>query len=551
MADYWLIVQQDGAERRFRLEQDETLLGQAADCDLRLAHPTVSRHHARLRREGDLFVLCDLGSTNGSFVDGVRADQARVSPGRPMRLGDVGLRIERRAGDIPLRIDIDGISPGSAEDAARTQPAGACVRFLLVELPRLLADSREARGAGPFARACVAALAATFPGSSICIQRRLGDAIALLAGDASVEESATVSRCDRPPYRFVWDAADAAAELPVLFALLGELLAFMESAPVAAGAGGSEPGPPAVPAPAPADQRMREIYRLAARIGRARDVNVLIEGESGTGKEVLAGYLHACAGGPDAPLVALNCAALPRDLLEAELFGIERGVATGVDARAGKFELADGGTLFLDEIGEMPADMQAKLLRVLQDGQVQRVGARAARRVEVRVIAATNGDLHALIEAGSFRRDLFHRIADWSVTLPPLRERPADLLALAGHFLETEMRRRGIASSGLGRDAVAALRKYDWPGNVRELEREMRRAALFLENGQILDAAQLSERLRETTGRPAGRESRLDEAQLREAIAAARGNMSAAAERLGIARSTLYRRMKALGLATD
>lgn len=544
---FWLVVQQDDARHRFRLDREVTLIGQSAECDLRLVHPTVSRKHATLVRDGDAFQLQDHGSTNGSFLDNERVERGRVEAGRLLRFGSVSARIERHAAsDMPLRIDLDNEFP-QPEAAMRTQLGSASARFVLVELPELIASVRTSHGPGALARGAVAALARTFPALELCVAHRLDGSDALLAGSVGLEESSpAVAVVESGAFRFAWKADGAAAELPALLGLIAQLLRLVDpesSAPRAP----SVAAAPALPEPGISDQRVREIYRLAGRIGPARDVHVLIEGESGTGKELLAAYLHA-ASAAAGPLLALNCAALAHDLLAAELFGIEKGVATGVDARPGKFELADGGTLFLDEIGEMSPDVQSQMLRVLQDGQVLRIGARVPRKVDVRIIAATNRDLRQLTERGAFRLDLYHRIADWSVTLPPLRERPADLLALAAHFLESEARRRGLARTGLSRDAVDVLRAYDWPGNIRELEREMRRAALFLDNGQVLDATQLSERIRSGGDRGGGRESVLDEATLRDAIAAAKGNMSAAAERLGVARSTLYRRLKSLGI---
>jgi transcriptional regulator with PAS, ATPase and Fis domain len=283
---------------------------------------------------------------------------------------------------------------------------------------------------------------------------------------------------------------------------------------------------------------------------------VLIGGESGTGKEVLARYVHAASPRAGAPFVALNCAALPRDLLETELFGIERGVATGVEARAGKFELAHGGTLFLDEIGDMALDTQARILRVLQEREVYRIGGQAPRKAAVRVVAATNRDVPALLAEGRFREDLYYRIATWVVELPPLRARAADIPNLAAHFLGRECGRRGVRARGISRAALEALRAYPWPGNVRQLENEMARAALFLADDDVLDTSRLSPFVRQPAAAADG--GRLEDALLhaeREAIRRALHahglDVSAAAATLGLGRSTLYRRMKALGLSNE
>ncbi|MEO1087351.1 MAG: sigma 54-interacting transcriptional regulator, partial [Acidobacteriota bacterium] len=243
----------------------------------------------------------------------------------------------------------------------------------------------------------------------------------------------------------------------------------------------------APPSPRTLDPSMVELEDQLERIAGG-DLAVLVRGESGTGKEVVARRLHALAGGP---FVDLNCAALPRDLLEAELFGVEKGVATGVEARAGKFELAHGGTLFLDEIGDMGADTQAKLLRVLQEGEVYRLGGERPRPARPRVIAATHRDLRARLD-GRFRADLFHRLCGFESILPPLRERGADTVNFATYFLDRSLGRRGVVSHGISPRAADVLRRCAWPGNVRQLEREMERAALFLDPGEILGRRHLT-----------------------------------------------------------
>lgn len=230
------------------------------------------------------------------------------------------------------------------------------------------------------------------------------------------------------------------------------------------------------------------------------DLSVLISGETGVGKELVARHLHAGSARADAPLVYVNCAALPENLIESELFGHTRGAFSGAtDARKGKFELADGGTLFLDEIGELPLAMQPKLLRALQTGEVQRLGSDHYHCANVRVVAATNRNLKEEILAGRFRADLYHRLSVYPVTVPPLRERGRDVLLLAGHFLELNRRKLGLGSLRLSKSACTALMGYDWPGNVRELEHLISRAVLRLSatrktSGRVLtlDAALLA-----------------------------------------------------------
>jgi anaerobic nitric oxide reductase transcription regulator len=249
-----------------------------------------------------------------------------------------------------------------------------------------------------------------------------------------------------------------------------------------------------------AERQRAEVYRQAGRprgreiigsserykrlmediaIVASSDLTVLITGETGVGKELVASEIHARSPRADKPLVSLNCAALPDTLVESELFGHVRGAFSGASSdRRGKFELADGGTLFLDEVGELPLAVQAKLLRVLQNGQLQRIGSDNEHKVDVRLIAATNRDLAEEVRAGRFRADFYHRLSVYPLVVPPLRERGRDALLLAGFFLEENRSRLGLLSLRLSADAQAALLAYRWPGNVRELEHLIGRSAL-------------------------------------------------------------------------
>ncbi|WP_144184912.1 nitrogen regulation protein NR(I) [Elioraea rosea] len=240
---------------------------------------------------------------------------------------------------------------------------------------------------------------------------------------------------------------------------------------------------------------MQEIYRTVARV-TATDLTVMITGESGTGKELVARALHDYGARRAGPFVAINMAAIPRELIESELFGHERGAFTGALNRSqGRFEQANGGTLFLDEIGDMPPEAQTRLLRVLQEGEFTSVGGRTPVRVNVRIVAATHRDLRALIRQGLFREDLFYRLNVVPIRLPPLREREEDIPALARHFLSAN-RQKGLPAKILDAGAVERLKAYRWPGNVRELENLMRRlAALYPQEtiGEEVIAAELAE----------------------------------------------------------
>jgi PAS domain S-box-containing protein len=216
------------------------------------------------------------------------------------------------------------------------------------------------------------------------------------------------------------------------------------------------------------------------------NASVLILGESGTGKELVARGIHERSPRKDAPMVRVNCASVPRELFESEFFGHTRGAFTGaVKDRVGRFELANGGTLFLDEIGEVPLELQSKLLRVLQEGQFERVGEDRTRTVDVRIIAATNRDLEAEVKAGKFRQDLYYRLSVFPIELPPLRERPEDIVMLAEHFLEQAGRKMGKSVHRLTSAQRKELEAYDWPGNVRELQNVVERAVIRAQNGQL------------------------------------------------------------------
>jgi transcriptional regulator with PAS, ATPase and Fis domain len=299
---------------------------------------------------------------------------------------------------------------------------------------------------------------------------------------------------------------------------------------------------------------MAHIYRRAGKVARG-EIPVLILGESGVGKEVLARWLHAGSPRSGGPFLAVNCAALPRELLEAELFGIEKGVATGVEARPGILERASGGTVFLDEVGDMAPETQAKVLRVLESTSLFRVGGRKPIAVDVRFVAATNRDLEAMVASGSFRRDLYHRLAAFEVKIPPLRERREEIPSLAARFFHRELDKAAVASPGITRGALGVLVQYPWPGNVRELHNEIAKATLLLEPGEPLDVSHLSARLRRKPGERAAPALTLEQAvQSAErkafavALAAARGDAARAMELLGVAKTTYYRKLKELGL---
>jgi DNA-binding NtrC family response regulator len=509
--------------------------------------------------------VTDLGSSNGTRIDNRLAEEGAVlDPGAELRLGAVKAELEViGAGDLETGVELPPaqvprpVEPDGGEGPISTMGPAVLEVFALEQLPELVETVADGASRTEVAQAVGEALLGSMPchrveivseeggeeGVLFSAERAAGDTTAPVEADAGEGYTLRVGFLSTK-------LADAYGPL----VRAGAALVRAAGRPEEVVSTGPEtpPEPPQQPRPPSVVPAVCEIYAQAGRVARGR-VSILIRGESGTGKELLARFIHAASHRAGAPLVTINCAALPRDLLESELFGVERGVATGVEARPGKFEAAHGGTLFLDEIGDMAPETQARILRVLQEGEVYRLGGQATRPADVRVISATNRDIEAMVVDGSFRRDLYHRIADWVVELPPLRQRRGDVPNLAAHFLARACEERGIGAAGISRAAVDALVAYDWPGNVRQLEKEMGRAALFLEDGELLDTARLQPMIAgaETTPSSDAIKDVLERAErehIQRVLDECGGVVVRASERLDMGLSTLYRRMKALGI---
>jgi two-component system, NtrC family, response regulator AtoC len=317
---------------------------------------------------------------------------------------------------------------------------------------------------------------------------------------------------------------------------------------------------------------IKELYAVLDRVSDT-PTTVLITGESGTGKELVARALHENSSRRDKPFIKVNCAAIPRDLMESELFGYERGAFTGaVGSKPGRFELASAGTLFLDEIGSIPIEMQVKLLRALQESEFERVGGIKTIRVDVRLVAATNSDLRKEIESGAFRDDLYYRLNVIPIPLPPLRDRVDDIPLLAAHFLQKFNLRLNKTIQGISEEAEAVLTSYPWHGNIRELENVIERAVLFADGNRI-ELADIPAEVREQLGTPRPRASapppagaddpltseglkervkaamtRLERELIQRALDQTSGNVTHAARLLKISRKGLQLKMKELGL---
>ncbi len=301
------------------------------------------------------------------------------------------------------------------------------------------------------------------------------------------------------------------------------------------------------------DKKMQKVFELVNRVMN-KDINVLLQGESGTGKELIAKAIHYNGYRKEKPFVVVNCAAIPRELLESELFGHEKGAFTGaVNKKIGKFELANGGTLFLDEIGELEMSLQAKILRVIQEKEFERVGGTETIKVDVRIISATNRDLYEMVKNKEFREDLYYRLNSFPIHIPALRERRSDIVLLVEHFIKKFNEKLGMNVTGVTKRAMKYLYDYDWPGNIRELENTIERA-MILSDGNKLNEETLPAHI--LTGKAPGEMAtallfdpespvipfeKLKEQAIRHALKVTNGNIQEAAQKLDIGRATFYR----------
>lgn len=610
-----VVVACEGEELHFPFPADApATIGSAPDNDWVLPFPGVSRRHAVAHRQGQGLRLEDVGSKNGLVVGGLRREQAVLTLGDAVSLGRAELRVEdaQLSGPVvPIEASAPAVvgTPGSSTSTeamlARATETGAAAAL---ELVRELAG-RPVPPGPPTHRYLVRLRQALGAVSVVSVRRPAGDELALadLVGSpptaAELEELdrriAGRATCEESPSRWLlgpalppgsaWLAAvlprsamatEEWRELALAFAaehLLGSWP--VEVAAPAAELSERSPGDslryPArmIVGDSPVLQRVLDDLRATVQgLG-----NVLLVGETGTGKELFARLVHASGPTPSGPWVACNVAAIPAELLEAELFGVAPRAATGVAERPGLFEQADGGVLFLDEIGDLPSPLQAKLLRVLQEREVRRVGAERPKAISVRIVSATNRDLLEQVRARRFREDLYYRLAAFVYRVPPLRERPEDVpplvLGLVARFAAAHRKR--IAGVSLG--TLEALSRLPWPGNVRQLENELGAAVLRCPSGGVLKRAHFRPELfaegsgprREleagevVTGAPrpwtpdhlgriaesyAERKRALERSEIEDALSRSAGRLGAAAKLLGLTRQGLSKRMKRLGL---
>jgi len=607
------------AGQTFPLGSEAFPIGRHTANALRLSDLAASRHHCRIEPAGGGFVVRDLGSRQGTFVNGRPVHEHRLQEGDLVAVGETLLLFQAREGEtvredptvlsdegsFTARTTIQHYVGRPREEGLESRDLQALLRIAAVlqsprstaELARsllervlsavpgeraalLLADRGTAEIAGAFTLDRRGS-AAPFPVSRTLAQRTLEEGVSLLADDVLLEErlaGVESLRAERIRSLIAAPLTQQGRTLGLLYVDTREpgpsfeerhlqMLSALGALAVGALVGVRQmewleeenrrlsdslahdmvgEGP-----------RMKEIYRLLGRAA-ASDSTVLLRGESGTGKELAARALHQGSPRAGKPFVAVNCATLSETLLESELFGHERGAFTGAVARKiGKAEAADGGTLFLDEVGEIPPSLQAKLLRFLQERELERLGGNRPIRVDVRVVAATNRDLETGIREGSFRQDLYYRLNVITLNLPPLRDRREDIPLLASHFAALTSRRLGHPVAGFTPEARACLQRYDWPGNVRELANAVERA-LVLGEGGLIRPEDLPETVLESASVPEVHLGRFHEVVqetkkqlIRAAVTEAEGNITKAAGRLGLQPTYLHRLIRNLELRSE
>ena len=573
---YLLKVQGEGAAtvRSFNLGVGKHTLGAHPSCDVVINGRGVSRRHAEIEVLPDGgATIRDLESKNGSLCDGKKFQFLAVTGSSRLEFGQVAALLHPATAEVDAALAFV-TSPRQLPETHQPLPPERSTQELSL-LHLLLGSLREeaaAAATGTLSRNRIAinwtrSWLELLAAREVSLSRRVAgpagqeEAVIALARQETTRQDGASLRCEAGELVVEIVGGAAAPRLRPFFELALWLLQSSGGSAAPLLPEGPPPAaePPAPPAPGTLDPAMRSLYRRAAKLARG-ELSLLIVGESGSGKEVMASWLHRASRRAAGPLRAINCAALPAELLEAELFGIEKGVATGVDARAGLLEQAEGGTLFLDEIGDMPLDLQAKVLRLLENPTLYRVGGKRPIRIDVRFLAATNKDLRKEMAAGRFREDLYHRLAGYLIRLPPLRERRADIALFAAHFFDQAVTRQNLRSPGLSRAALARLLELDWPGNVRQLQNEIYKATLLLEKGEVLGpehllAGELQDEPAKAGGHPplslAAAVFKAERDAFEVARLLANGDPASAREILGISRTSYYRRLKELGFETE
>ena len=541
----FLAIYIEGGDRSSRIvdlpDGVDVTFGRSRGATINVESEKVSRMHARVRRTGDVIEVEDLGSRNGTRVNGDKIEgPRRVEHGDEIQVGAI-LAVVGVASGLRRSSPVADDAAGEARLAAEVDRSVRYHRALTVGLIRCGNDGvidAIARALRPMDM-----IAEDAGDDYLLILPELGRA----EGHAAVERALELARTAGAEARV--SSALCPDDGTSVEMLIGHLRASLRTPKPRA--------PDVAPSTDPVviDTAMRRVYSLVERIADT-PMTVLILGETGAGKEGVAEAIHKKSSRSAKPLIKLNCAALPETLLESELFGYERGAFTGAERRkVGFFEAADGGTLFLDEIGEMPLSLQAKLLRVLERKVITRVGGTTEIATDARLVAATHRDLEAEVRAGRFRQDLLFRIGGFTLVVPPLRDRTAEIIPLAEHFARLTASDQGRPAPTLTDDARDALLGYAWPGNVRELKNAVERALILC--GDRITAADLPEKLRDAGQRvrpvaPAadmrGHLAEVERAAIVAALDAEDQNQTRAARRLGVSRRALIYKMEKYGL---
>jgi DNA-binding NtrC family response regulator len=577
---------------RWPLGERPVVVGRdASACDIVIDDRTLSRRHLRLEPGPRSVVVEDLASTNGVWLDGKRIDRTEIGPEVWFAAGTVLLTVREgvslTSGDAFPRPTpgVPGLIPSGTDPATLRPPLAPSVDVTGGDrdwLDGLAAELEAADAPESMLERLLEGLARHAGVESAALVEPHGNGWSLraLAGPALPSDTDEIlqhldgERIVAGAALFLpvasgrgyvalhpWGQGEPDALLRSLVALAGGLALPPErqrdekAIPrEAGGAADADAGGAIVATSAALLDLLRELDRLAAT-----GLPILLQGESGTGKELLARRLHAVSGRHQGPFVALNCSAIPPDLIESELFGIEKGVATGVTARSGRFVLASGGTLFLDEIGDLPLPLQPKILRALETGEITPLGAPSAIPIDVRLVSATNQDLERLTADGRFRADLRYRLAGSVVRVPPLRDRPEDILPLARAFAREASRAQGRACRGLDLETARLLLGYPWPGNVRELRHAVTRA-VALSDGPILHRGLFPSEIAANADQKRGdallglsedfreAKARFERLYFSQLLERCDGNLTEAARVAGLSRSFLYEKLDELGL---
>jgi DNA-binding NtrC family response regulator/pSer/pThr/pTyr-binding forkhead associated (FHA) protein len=539
----FIVVHHDGTSRLVELPSDiEVTFGRSRGATIMVDHDKVSRVHARLRRIGPVLEIEDLESRNGTRVNGERTEGVtRLRAGDEISIGPATAVVGYSTA-LHRTTPVADADTGEARLAAEVDRSVRYHRPVTVALLRTPSD--------PLVDAIARALR-----PMDLIAEDVGDDYLVILPELSRSEGRdTIERLVGLARLTGGTIASASAVCPddgtTVEVLIDRLRTMLRG-----GKPRHRTQPIAEAGPVVSDPAMQRVYSLVERIADSA-MTVLILGETGVGKELVTEAVHQRSSRRNQPLIKLNCAALPETLLESELFGYERGAFTGADKRKiGFFEAADGATLFLDEIGDMPLSLQAKLLRVLERKVITRVGGTAEIAADARVIAATHRDLEADVRAGRFRQDLLFRIAGFTLAVPPLRDRPTEIIPLAEHFVRLAADEQSRPAPALSEDAREALAAYAWPGNVRELKNAVERALVLC--SEEITCADLPDKLHDAGSRvrPVARTSdvrgqlaEVERSAIVAALEADANNQTRAARRLGLSRRALIYKMEKYGL---